>query len=265
MIYRINNTITEISLFLPLDLTFVNNFGTLSLPNTYKNSVCIPYTLCVYLLYICSGKTKHSFSMNKKLLENLKAKCKDMGLSDAALEQIAGIASNGLDEAATDEAIEERAKQYVPVLQAMQSEATRWAQKNRQEPPTPPTPPTPPPTKPNEAEPWRAAIEEAQKQYTEAMQKQGETIAKLQAQLAQSERTGVIAAACKKLGLTDADMEFVSIPADANIDEYLGKYKQSLVNRGLKPADPHATKEAKAKAESEMAEAMLKQFSVGNE
>lgn len=201
--------------------------------------------------------------MNKKLLGNLKAKCKDMGLSDAALEQIAGIASNGLDEAATDEAIEERAKQYVPVLQAMQSEATRWAQKNRQEPPIPPTP-TPQP-KPNEAEPWRAAIEEAQKQYADAMQKQGETIAKLQAQLAQSERTGVIAAACKKLGLTEADMEFVSIPADANIDEYLGKYKQSLVNRGLKPADPHATKEAKAKAESEMAEAMLKQFSVGNE
>lgn len=199
--------------------------------------------------------------MNKKLLENLKAKCKDMGLSDAALEQITGIASNGLDEAATDEAIEERAKQYVPILQAMQGEATRWAQK-KQEPSTPPTPPQP---KPNEAEPWKAAIEEVQKQYTEAMQKQGETIAKLQAQLAQSERTGVIAAACKKLGLTDADMEFVSIPADANIDEYLGKYKQNLVNRGLKPADPHATKEAKAKAESEMAEAMLKQFSVGNE
>ena len=202
--------------------------------------------------------------MNKKLLENLKAKCKDMGLSDAALEQIAGIASNGLDEAATDEAIEERAKQYVPIMQAMQGEATRWAQK-KQEPPTPPTPPTPPQPKPNEAEPWKAAIEEAQKQYAEALKKQGDTIATLEAKLAQSERTGVIAAACKKLGLTDADMEFVSIPADANVEEYLGKYKQNLVNRGLKRADPNVTKEAKAKAESEMAEAMLKQFSVGNE
>lgn len=202
--------------------------------------------------------------MNKKLLENLKAKCKDMGLSDAALEQIAGIASNGLDEAATDEAIEERAKQYVPIMQAMQGEATRWAQK-KQEPPTPPTPPTPPQPKPNEAEPWKAAIEEAQKQYAEALKKQGDTIVALEAKLARSERTGVIAAACKRLGLTEADMEFVSIPADANVEEYLGKYKQNLVNRGLKRADPNVTKEAKAKAESEMAEAMLKQFSVGNE
>lgn len=202
--------------------------------------------------------------MNKKLLENLKAKCKDMGLSEAALEQIAGIASNGLEETATDEAIEERAKQYVPILQAMQGEATRWAQK-KQEPPTPPTPPAPPQPKPDEAEPWKAAIAEIEKKYAGVMETKNNTIAELQAKLAASERTGVIAAAMKKLGLTEADMEFVSIPADANIDEYLGKYKQSLVNRGLKPADPNASKEAKDKAESDMADAMLKQFSVGNE
>jgi hypothetical protein len=202
--------------------------------------------------------------MNKKLLENLKAKCKDMGLSEAALEQIAGIASNGLEDTATDEAIEERAKQYVPILQAMQGEATRWAQK-KQEPPTPPTPPAPPQPKPDEAEPWKAAIAEIEKKYAGVMETQNNTIAELQAKLAASERTGVIAAAMKKLGLTEADMEFVSIPADANIDEYLGKYKQSLVNRGLKPADPNASKEAKDKAESDMADAMLKQFSVGNE
>lgn len=203
--------------------------------------------------------------MNKKLLETLKAKCKDMGLSEAALEQIAGIASNGLEETATDEAIEERAKQYVPILQAMQGEATRWAQKNKQEPPTPPTPPAPPQPKLDEAEPWKAAIAEIEKKYAGVMETQNTTIKELQAKLAASERTGVITAAMKKLGLTEADMEFVSIPADANIDEYLGKYKQSLVNRGLKPADPNASKEAKDKAESDMADAMLKQFSVGND
>lgn len=202
--------------------------------------------------------------MNKKLLENLKAKCKDMGLSEAALEQIAGIASNGLEETATDEAIEERAKQYVPILQAMQGEATRWAQK-KQEPPTPPTPPAPPQPKPDEAEPWKAALAEMEKKYAGVVETQNTTIAELQKKLAASERTGVIAAEMKKLGLTEADMEFVSIPADANIIEYLGKYKQSLVNRGLKPADPNTSKEAKDKAESDMADAMLKQFSVGSE
>lgn len=202
--------------------------------------------------------------MNKKLLENLKAKCKDMGLSEAALEQIAGIASNGLEETATDEAIEERAKQYVPILQAMQGEATRWAQK-KQEPPTPPTPPAHPQPKPDEAEPWKAALAEMEKKYAGVVETQNTTIAELQKKLAASERTGVIAAEMKKLGLTEADMEFVSIPADANISEYLGKYKQSLVNRGLKPADPNTSKEAKDKAESDMADAMLKQFSVGSE
>lgn len=202
--------------------------------------------------------------MNKKLLENLKAKCKDMGLSEAALEQIAGIASNGLEETATDEAIEERAKQYVPILQAMQGEATRWAQK-KQEPPTPPTPPAPQQPKPDEAEPWKAALAEMEKKYAGVVETQNTTIAELQKKLAASERTGVIAAEMKKLGLTEADMEFVSIPADANISEYLGKYKQSLVNRGLKPADPNTSKEAKDKAESDMADAMLKQFSVGSE
>lgn len=206
----------------------------------------------------------NAFSMNKKLLENLKAKCKDMGLSEAALEQIAGIASNGLEETATDEAIEERAKQYVPILQAMQGEATRWAQK-KQEPPTPPTPPAPPQPKPDEAEPWKAALAEMEKKYAGVVETQNTTIAELQKKLAASERTGVIAAEMKKLGLTEADMEFVSIPADANISEYLGKYKQSLVNRGLKPADPNTSKEAKDKAESDMADAMLKQFSVGSE
>ena len=202
--------------------------------------------------------------MNNKLLENLKAKCKDMGLSEAALEQIAGIASNGLEETATDEAIEERAKQYVPILQAMQGEATRWAQK-KQEPPTPPTPPAPPQPKPDEAEPWKAALAEMEKKYAGVVETQNTTIAELQKKLAASERTGVIAAEMKKLGLTEADMEFVSIPADANISEYLGKYKQRLVNRGLKPADPNTSKEAKDKAESDMADAMLKQFSVGSE
>ena len=200
--------------------------------------------------------------MNKKLLELLTAKCKDMGLSEAALQQIAGIASNGLDENATAEAIEERVKQYEPIMKAMQSEATRWAQKKQQEPPTPPTPPAPPAPKPNEAEPWKAAIEAMEQKYAGTLKTQSDTIAQLQQQLEAGQRNAVIAAEMKKLGLTEADMEFVTIPADAKVDEFLGKYKQSLVNRGLKPADPNVSQEAKEKAESDMAAAMLKQFSV---
>lgn len=201
--------------------------------------------------------------MKKKLLELLTAKCKDMGLSEAAIQQIADIASNGLDDSATDDVLEERAKQYEPILKAMQSEATRWAQKNKPNPNPDPNPNPAPKPKPNEAEPWRAAIEEMQTKYTTQLEEQSKTIATLQAQIQTGERKAVIAAEMKRLGLTDADMEFVHIPDDAKVGEYLGKYKQSLVDRGLKPADTQQTKEAKEKAEDEMAEAMLKQFGVG--
>lgn len=181
-----------------------------------------------------------------------------MGLSEAALQQIAGIASNGLDENATAEAIEERAKQYEPIMKAMQSEATRWAQRKQEL--TPPV--VPPVTKPNEDAPWQAAIKELESKYATAQQQQADLITKLQAQLAESERKGVVATAMRKFGLTEADMEFVTVPTDANVDEYLGKYKQSLVNRGLKPADQNVTKEAKDKAEAELAKNMLEQYAV---
>lgn len=64
----------------------------------------------------------------------------------------------------------------------------------------------------------------------------------------------------QKLGLTDADMEFVTIPEDANVAEYLGKYKQSLVDRGLKPVDSSVSKEEREKAESDLAETMLNEY-----
>ena len=104
-----------------------------------------------------------------------------------------------------------------------------------------------------------------EQKYAGTLKTQSDTIAQLQQQLEAGQRNAVIAAEMKKLGLTEADMEFVTIPADAKVDEYLGKYKQSLVNRGLKPADPNVSQEAKEKAESDMAAAMLKQFSVGND
>lgn len=197
--------------------------------------------------------------MHKKLLEKLTAKCKDMGLSTESIQQIAEVASNGLADDAADEDVEARANQYEPVLKAMQGEATRWAQKKQQ--PKPTDPQTDP--KPKEADDLVAqVVAQMEAKYGTQFQSQQDTINKLQQQLADSQRTQVIGAAMKKLGLTDKDMEFITVPADANVDEWLGKYKQSLVDRGLKPADPNVSKEAKDKAEGELAETMLKQFGV---
>lgn len=199
--------------------------------------------------------------MHKKLLETLTAKCKDMGLSAESIQQIAEVASNGLADDAKEADVEARANQFVPVLKTMQGEATRWVnarnkgeQQQQQQTPQP---------KPSEADSVvQQAIAAIEAKYGQTLQTQTDTITKLQQQLATNERNSVISAAMKKLGLTETDMEFVTVPADANVDEWLGKYKQSLVNRGLKPADSSVSQEVKDKAESEFAETMLKQFGV---
>lgn len=200
--------------------------------------------------------------MHKKLLEKLTAKCKDMGLSAESIQQIAEVASNGLADDATDEDVEARANQFVPVLKTMQGEATRWVnaknkpsqqqqQQQQQQP------------KPKEADDVvQAVLAAMEEKYGTQLKTQADTITNLQEKLATGERKALIAGAMKRLGLTEKDMEFVSVPADANVDEYLGKYKQNLVDRGLKPADSNVSQEAKTKAESDMADAMLKQFGV---
>lgn len=190
--------------------------------------------------------------MNKKLLELLVAKCKDMGLSEESIQKIAGIASNGLADDATDEVIETRANEYLPILKTMQGEATRWAQNKN------------PKTQQQEEKLNEASIEAIIKKVTENLStkidEQNTVIGNLQKQLGESQRNVVIANEMQKLGLTEADMEFVTIPADANVVEYLGKYKQSLVDRGLKPVDSSVSKEDKGKAESDLAETMLNEY-----
>lgn len=198
--------------------------------------------------------------MHKKLLEILTAKCKDMGLSAESIQQIAEVASNGLADDAKDADVEERANQYVPVLKAMQGEATRWVNAKNKQPQQQPQ--QQPQTKPQEDDVVAKAIAAVEEKYGTKLQEATDTVTKLQQQLAESERKGVISAAMKQLGLTERDMEFVTVPADANVTEYLGKYKQSLVDRGLKPADSSVTQEAKNKAETDFADAMLKQFGV---
>lgn len=195
--------------------------------------------------------------MNKKLLQVLEAKCTDMGLSKDSIQQIATIASNGLAEDATDEAIEQRANEYLPILKTMQAEATRWAQTKK--PNTPPT--TPPTKKPNEAD-VDAIVEAVTAKFQTKFDEQATTINQLSAQLAKSERGNLIASETKKLGLTEADMEFVTIPEDADVAEYLGRYKQSLVNRGLKPADKNVTAEQKQQQETELAKELLAECEV---
>lgn len=195
--------------------------------------------------------------MNKRLLQVLEAKCKDMGLSKDSIQQITTLASNGLGEDATDEAIEQRANEYLPVFKAMQAEATRWAQGKKSV--VPPT--TPPIEKPIEAN-VDAIVEAVTAQLKTQLDEHKTTITELTQRLAKSERGNLIATETKKLGLTEADMEFITIPEDADVADYLGRYKQSLVDRGLKPADKNVTAEQKKQAETELAKVLLAECEV---
>lgn len=67
--------------------------------------------------------------MNKKLLKVLQDKCKDFGLTDKAIEELAKLASEGLTEDSSDEDIEKKADSVVPYAKAMQGEITRKSQK----------------------------------------------------------------------------------------------------------------------------------------
>jgi hypothetical protein len=198
---------------------------------------------------------------NQKLLQVLIGKCKDMGLSEKSIEEIAGIAGNGLKDGSTDEEIEAQANLFMPMAKAMQSEATRWAQAAKEKTLTvPPTPQVHP--KPDEAGELDKRFKELEEKYTGLIDKQGKTITELQTKLNDTERNNTISAEMTKLGLTTGDMEYITVPSDANVPEFLGKVKQSLVNRGLKPADTDVTKEAKDKANEELAKTMLDQFTV---
>lgn len=57
------------------------------------------------------------------------------------------------------------------------------------------------------------------------------------AEKAKSERQTLITSKAKELGLTDSDMEFVTVSEGKDVSEFLTGYKQSLINRGLKPAE----------------------------
>ena len=140
--------------------------------------------------------------MNKKLLSVLQAKCKDFGLSEKAIEDLATTASEGLNDESSDEDIEKVADSLVPYAKLMQAEATRKAQKTK---------PKPKQSKGNEGEgegedggeevpEWFKA---QMKGYNEKLQKLEEENETLKAERAKNQRQAEIAEKAKKLGIPD--------------------------------------------------------------
>lgn len=169
--------------------------------------------------------------MIKKLLTVLQAKCKDFGLSDKAIEDLATSGSEGLTDETSDEDIEKKADSLVPFAKLMQAEVTRKAQNKK------------PVEKPAEAPKGGNSEEEPEwfKTYKTEQEKQLKELkdenAAMKLEKSKAERGAAIAAKAKELGIPDFLMKHISLADDADIEKELTEYKQELVTNSLMPAD----------------------------
>ena len=85
------------------------------------------------------------------------------------------------------------------------------------------------------------------------------------AEKAKSDRQNLITDKAKELGLTDGDMEFVTVPDGKDVSEYLTNYKQSLINRGLKQADSEGAQVGDTQVQNAVADDWLGSLTVSQQ
>lgn len=173
--------------------------------------------------------------MNTKLRKTISELCKDMGLTEKALDELAELGSQGLTDTSTDEDIKKAADSLVPYAKLMQGEITRKTSKRNQ---------TPKPKKKDDGDEGddddddkgiAAIVAKQLAPFKEQMDKlQAENDA-LKAEKAKGERDALIAAEAKKLGIPDYLIKRIAIADDADVAKELAAFKQELVNNNLMP------------------------------
>ena len=167
--------------------------------------------------------------MIKKLLKVLQAKCKDFGLSEKAIEDLATSGSEGLKEDSSDEDIEKTADSLARYAKLMQAEVTRKSQKKVVEEPKPQDE-----EKGSDEPEWFKNYKAEQER---AMKELKDENSAMKLEKSKADRNATIAAKAKELGIPDFLMKRISIADDADIDKELTEYKQELVTNSLMPAD----------------------------
>lgn len=172
-------------------------------------------------------------AMNKKLLTLLQAKCKDFGLSKNAIEDLAKAGSEGITDETSDEDIEKKADSLASYAKLMQAEVTRKAQQK-------PNPDDKHAGEGNKGGNGEDEPEWFKKYKTETdkklgdLEKENET---LKLEKSKAERTALINATAKRLGIPATLMKRFAIADDADIEKELTDYKQDLITEKLMPAD----------------------------
>ena len=197
--------------------------------------------------------------MNKKLLTVLQAKCKDFGLSKAAIEDLAKTGSEGITDETSDEDIAKKADSLALFAKLMQAEVTRKAQKAEQ-------------PKPNSAdaengggdgkantggdEPeWFKAFKAENDKKLSALETENAT---LKAERTKAERVALINSTAKGLGIPDFLMKHFAVADGADVEKVLTEYKQDLVTNKLMPADEASITSSSEQAAKDDAEAWAK-------
>lgn len=182
-----------------------------------------------------------SGTMKKKFRTALSTKCKDMGLTEKALDELTDLGATKLKDDATDEDINAAVDSLVPFAKAMQAEITRKASSRK--------PSTKQSTDTDDNNGGEGGGEGESKnkpggdddmpEWAKTMQQQMQTIAaenaSLKAEKAASERAAKIATKAKSLGIPDYLLKRMTFADDADIDAELTSLKQDLVNNNLMP------------------------------
>lgn len=176
--------------------------------------------------------------MKKKFLSALEIKCKDMGLTKNALNELTELGAKSLKDDATDDDINAAVDSLVPFAKAMQSEITRKTSRNK--PST--TQSTDTTGEGGEGESTTTGGETGSEEmpaWAKTMQTQLASLtaenAALKADKAKAERAATIAAKAKSLGIPDYLVKRMTFAEDADIDAELTSFKQELVNNNLMP------------------------------
>lgn len=169
--------------------------------------------------------------MKEKIKKELVEKCKDLGLSAKAIDELASIAVNGLDENSTDDDISEKVDSVLPFAKAMQGEVTRKTQRQAKKL-------TKRAEEDEEGEEDENGGEkipswaQAFKKQLDDMKAENEA---LKAEKKAGERKMIITETAKRLGIPEAFMKRFSIGDDEDVEKTLTEFQQELVNAQLMP------------------------------
>lgn len=205
--------------------------------------------------------------MNKKLFEKVKGLCKDTGLSEKYLKAITEKMGGSIEDDSTDDAaIETTANLIADVAKESQGEATRWANKKKDDPDKKGNKggedddPDKKGNKGGTDDPDNKKDDPNEKRIKALEEK----LAKYEADENKAKRMADINAAMAKhkIPAKFRDRFAKSISDDEDIEEAVANLKQDFITAGLAPDDSEGSKAASEKQIDEAADSLLESITV---